>query len=135
MKVASFCLLAFSFFFPYLIHNAHSVFEIFWIQSIPWALNITGIGAAIFMRGFPVIGRYTVIGVSYSIARALGAVTTSYACVWLMAKFGLPGMASLMVIMVLFHIFGLYLFTPNPEDLNIKKTWERKSWKKPLLSR
>lgn len=134
MKGAAFCLLGFSFFFPYLISQSHSVFEIFWIQAIPWALNITGIGAAVFMRGFPVIGRYTVIGVSYSIARALGAVTTSYACVWLMAKFGLPGMAGLMVLMVLLHLIGLYLFIPSKEDALLKKNWGDMTWRKLLES-
>ncbi len=125
MRVAAIGLLLYSVFFPYFVAQAHSPFEIFCIQSIPWALNITGIGGALFMRGFPVIGRYTVVGVSYSLARALGAVTTSYACVWLMAHYGIPGISNLMMVLVLFHLIGLYVFTPNPEDQLISKHWGR----------
>ncbi|MBW8309725.1 MAG: MFS transporter [Candidatus Paracaedibacteraceae bacterium] len=133
MKFSAFALLLFSFFFPFLINHAHSVGEVFLIQSVPWALNITGIGAAIFMRGFPVIGRYTIIGVSYSLARALGAVTTSYACVWLAAKFGPVGMAGLMGFTVLLHIIGLYHFTPNKEDNYFEKPLKNYFWRKTKL--
>lgn len=79
------------------------------------------------MRGFPIIGRYTIVGTSYSIARAIGAVLTSYTSVWLASKYGFTGMAVLMFIVVLLNILGLHFFTPCKEDQDIEKDWKNRS--------
>ncbi len=124
IKFMSFTLLFFSFFFPSLISLTADAGHVFIIQCVLWGLNITGIGSAIFVRGFPVIGRYTIVGVTYSISRALTAVVTSYACVWLASLFGFMGVTLLLILTIGLHLIGLYKFVPCEEDQWIEAHWK-----------
>ncbi len=116
MKVSAALFLIISFFLPVVVHHSTSVLPIFIIQTLLASLSVSELGLAVFARGFPVIGRYTLLGVSYSLARALAAVSTSYGCVYLGEKFGIEGVAGLLIVVVSAQLFGLFYFVPCPED-------------------
>ena len=124
LKIIGFSLLALSLVLPYLITQNTSVLQIFVVQALIASMNITGIADAIFTRGFPVIGRYTVMGVSYSLARAIAAVGTSYGCVVVASTFGYAGVSVLMAVIMILHLIGLYNFKPSEEDKLIEQEWK-----------
>lgn len=124
LKIIGFILLIVSLSLPYLIGDNASVIKIFIIQAIIASLNITGVADAIFARGFSIIGRYTVMGVSYSLARAIAAVGTSYGCVVVASMFGFMGISILMAVIMSLHLIGLYCFKPSDEDQRIAKEWK-----------
>lgn len=126
MKVMSFASLFFFLFLPYFISLTESIDHILIIQALSWALNINGIGVPIFVRGFPVIGRYTIVGVIFSLARAFAAITTSYACVWLASKFEFMGITLLIILITGIHLLGLYKFVPCEEDRWIQANWKKR---------
>lgn len=123
LKKIGFVLFGISMVMPLLLTDSASILTIFILQALIASLNITGIADAIFTRGFPVIGRYTVMGVSYSLARAVAAAGTSYICVILTKKYGFSAVAILMSIIMCLHLVGLYRFVPCKEDRDIEKIW------------
>ncbi len=103
---------------PFLIKQSTTIFDIFVIQVICWSLNVTSIGSAIFVKGFPTIGRFTMLGFSFSFARAIGAVATSYGCIWLAEKYSFAGISILMTSMVILYGIGLHFFLPDGNRSN-----------------
>jgi MFS family permease len=116
MKFVAFMFLIISSALPLVINYSPSVIPVFIVQALLASLSISELGLAIFARGFPVIGRYTLLGVSYSLARAMAAVSTSYGCVYIGDKFGIVGVTILLMGVVSAHLLGLYLFVPCAED-------------------
>lgn len=92
-------------------------------QGVMACLNVTGISDAIFTRGFPIIGRYTIMGTAYSFARSITALITSYACILIALAFSLTGVFILMILIMGIHLAGLYLFKPCQEDQKIEQNW------------
>ena len=109
-------------FVPSLIHGSSSVWQIFAVQAFLFSIDLS-VGAAVFVRGVPTIGRYTVLGTSFSLARAIGAVFTSFICVMLGEKFGFTGVACLLGFMACLYLLGLHLFVPCEEDQRIEKEY------------
>ncbi len=125
LKRIGFVLLAISIVMPFVINDNSSIKVIFLMQALIASLNITGIADAIFTRGFPVIGRYTVMGVSYSLARAFAACGTSYGCVVIASKYGFLGVSVMMALIMTLHLIGVYRFVPCKEDRLIEESWRR----------
>jgi len=98
--------------FSYLTNKNITPIDIFIIQVISWSLNVTYIGASVFVNGFRTIGRFTLMGVSFSLARAVGAIITSYGCMYVSQKYSFDGISALMICMVTLYAIGLYLFIP-----------------------
>ena len=124
LKIIGFALLALALALPYLVTQNSSILQIFVVQALIASMNITGVADAIFARGFPVIGRYTVMGVSYSLARAIAAAGTSYGCVMVASMYGFMGISVLMAIIMILHLIGLYNFNPSAEDKIIEQEWK-----------
>ncbi len=120
LRCSVIALLCFLPFIPTLIEHSTSVWEVFAVQAVLFSLDFS-VGTAIFARGFPIIGRYTVLGTSFSLARAAGAVFTSFICVMLGEKFGFVGVAGLLGFMACLYLLGLFLFVPCDEDKFIEK--------------
>jgi len=125
LKFMGWTLFSFSVLLPFIAHEQTSLPIITLIQVLIYALAIPGIGYAIYTKGFPIIGRYTVMGTVFSTARAITAVTTSYGCVFINNHFGLKGIFILLMIMMSLHLLGLYLFVPSEEDRIIEKKWKK----------
>ena len=111
---------------PAIINSSTSVWQVFAVQAFLFSIDLS-VGAAVFVRGFPTIGRYTVLGTSFSIARAIGAIFTSFICVILGEKFGFTGVACLLAFMAFLYLLGLHLFEPCDEDQKIAKEYYGKS--------
>lgn len=96
---------AFILFFPYLLTNANTPLELFYIQSFFVLFRIDSSPAAsIFYSYFPVLKRFTYSGVMYAISRALLYIITSYGFVILVKHLGYSGM----LIIILPTIIGFY---------------------------
>ncbi len=120
MKVASFLFLLATLVFPFCINYClTSIWLFYTAQCIITCLNVTAIGAAIFARGFPILGRYTLMGVGYSLARAIAAIFTSYGCVYIGKEFGIEGVGGLLILMSLIRIYGIFSFKPCEEDQEV----------------
>lgn len=122
LRYSAIMLLCFLPFIPTIIERSTSVWEVFVIQSALFSLDLS-VGTAIFARGFPIIGRYTVLGTSFSLARAVGAIFTSFICVIVGQNFGFAGVAGLLCFMTCLYLLGLHLFTPCEEDIFIEKNY------------
>jgi MFS transporter, MHS family, proline/betaine transporter len=125
LKMIGWTLFGFSILLTGMLNESSGLVYISLAQGIMGCLNVTGISDAIFTRGFPVIGRYTIMGTAYSFARSITALTTSYACVVIASTFGLTGVFVLMIIIMGIHLTGLYLFEPCEEDREIEKNWSK----------
>jgi MFS family permease len=116
MKVVAYLFIATSALVPFVVNHSTSVFPIFMMQSLIAVFSVSELGLGVFARGFPVVGRYTLLGVSYSLARALAAVSTSYGCVYVGDRYGIEGVSVLLILIACAHLIGLYLFVPCEED-------------------
>lgn len=116
MKLSAYIFIAISACVPFVVNHSTSAVPIFIMQSLLASFSISELGLAVFARGFPVVGRYTLLGVSYSLARALAAISTSYGCVYIGDKYGIEGVSVLLILVVTAHLVGLYMFVPCQED-------------------
>lgn len=135
MRIGSFLFLLAALAFPFIINYCLTSIWLFYLaQCFIACLNVTAIGTAIFARGFPTLGRYTLMGVGYSLARAVAAVLTSYGCVYVGGKYGIEGVGILLIIMALIRIYGLYTFEPCEEDREVIYSMNSITNKKELSS-
>ena len=74
---------------------------------------------ALFIRSFPIIGRYTQTALAFALSRTLMYVTTAYACVFIGKYFGIKG---IILGMLMFAIVAMYCaFSFNPEKVSTSK--------------
>lgn len=121
LKIRGFLFLGFAFFLPFLIVVATSPTRIFLLQCV---LLILGEGAcpahAIFIRGFPPIGRYTQASLAYAISRIIMTVTTAYGCVVMGEYFGFIGITALLILFIGIYLLSVFMFIP--EEPKTKKS-------------
>lgn len=132
IKFSSLLYVIFAAFFPLVIAYSTTIFPIF-IMQILIHCTFTDAATAVFARGFPVLGRYTLLGVSYSLARALAAVCTSYACIYIGEKYGIWGVGILLVLIAIIRLIGIYLFVPSCENGNHPLQEKRRKTPKKIL--
>ncbi len=93
---------------------ATSPTRIFLLQCV---LLILGEGAcpahAIFIRGFPPIGRYTQASLAYAISRIIMTVTTAYGCVVMGEYFGFIGITALLILFIGIYLLSVFMFIPE----------------------
>lgn len=114
LKIRGFLFLGFALLLPFLLGSANSLYHIFSIQC---ALLILGEGAcpahAIFIRGFPAIGRYTQASLAYALSRIVTTVTTAYGCVIMGEYFGFIGITALLLVFIGIYLIAVFSFIPS----------------------
>ncbi len=115
LKVMSLIYILIALAFPLAVSYAASPLSLFIIQALVHA-TFTDAATGVFARGFPVLGRYTLLGFSYSLARAIAAVCTSYGCVYIGEQYGIWGIGLLLMVMAIIRALGIFLFVPCEED-------------------
>lgn len=114
---------AFILFFPYLLTNASTPLELFYIQSFFVLFRIDSSPAAsIFYSHFPVLKRFTYAGVMYAVSRALLYIITAYGFVILVKHFGYSGM----LVIILPTIIGFYFSVRYFQKLEKEKEAKQK---------
>lgn len=114
LKIRGSIFLGFVFFLPLLMNMAASPTHIFLIQC---ALLILGEGAcpahAIFIRGFPPIGRYTQASLAYAVSRIIMTIVTAYGCVLMGKYFGFVGITILLLCSISIYLLSVFKFIPE----------------------
>ncbi len=99
------------FIFPLISKSSH----ILWIQCILG--GILGGDAkpahALFIRSFPIIGRYTQTAIAFALSRAFMYVITSYACVMIGQNFGDMGLSMGLAVFGALALYCALNFTPK----------------------
>jgi hypothetical protein len=66
---------------------------------------------ALFIKSFPVIGRYTYAGISYALARMIMTLITTYGCVFMGLSLGLKGISYFLIVCSLLSLFAVFKFS------------------------
>ncbi|WP_052046012.1 MFS transporter [Candidatus Paracaedibacter symbiosus] len=111
LKVRGTLFLGFALCLPMLINHASSPVHLFLIQC---GLLILGEGVtpahALFLKAFPTIGRYTQAAVAYALSRIVTTLLTSYGCVFVGEYYGIEGITTFLVGVILIHLTSIYHF-------------------------
>ncbi|WP_051908519.1 MFS transporter [Candidatus Odyssella acanthamoebae] len=114
LKVRGLLFLGFAFCLPFMINHAATPFQLFLIQC---GLLILGEGVtpahALFLKAFPIIGRYTQAALAYAISRIITTILTSYGCVFIGEYYGIVGITGFLIMAILLHLYSIYQFNKN----------------------
>jgi MFS family permease len=114
LKVRGLLFLGFAFCLPFLINHASTPFHLFLIQC---GLLILGEGVtpahALFLKAFPIIGRYTQAALAYAISRIVTTILTSYGCVFIGEYYGIAGITGFLIMAILLHLYSIYQFSKH----------------------
>ena len=95
LRVREIAFVCFVLFLPFLFRNSTTPFHILMIQCVLG--GVLGGDAkpahALFIRSFPVIGRYTQTALAFALSRTFMYVITAYACVIIGQRFGFEGLS------------------------------------------
>lgn len=122
LRVREIGLVLFLCFLPWLYQYASHPSHIFWIQCLVGAIlgGDSKPAHALFIKSFPIIGRYTQTAMAFALSRTLMYITTAYACVFIGKYFGITG---IMIGMLCFAVLALYCafsFKPEIIETDIK---------------
>ncbi len=96
---------------PYLFIHASSSFQIMLLQFCIMLFMPTTVPAVpIFLKNFPVFGRFTYGAMIYALSRSIMAIVTAFGLVYLVDWFGNYGLLLLMLPMTLGYLFGINNF-------------------------
>ncbi|CAO5676745.1 MAG: Proline/betaine transporter [Holosporales bacterium] len=99
---------------PFLVSNATSHIHIFFIQAFFIVFNLgDNPGAAIFIRAFPTLRRFTFSSLLYAISRALMYIITSFGLVYLTRSFDIFGIWIVAGPVVVIYAWGIEYFKKN----------------------
>lgn len=109
LKIRGILFLCYAFLLPLLMSHATSPTHLFLIQC---GMLIVGEGVtpahAIFLKAFPALGRYTQASLAYSLSRIFTTIITAYGCTFVGAYFGIKGIASFLIAIIIVHLISVY---------------------------
>jgi len=96
---------------PYILSALETPFQLFLIQSFCTCFCLGHMASmAVFVKSFPVFGRFTFLSLSFAISRAVIYVITSFGLVYLIEFFGYKGLWILMVPIAIGFYWGVRHF-------------------------
>lgn len=111
LKVRGIICLLFSLFLPIFIILCTNPFQIAILQSILLTFSLTGIpAAAVLIKHFPVLKRFTATSFLYAATRALMYIITSFGLVYLTESFGHYGLLLIMIPVSIGFLYGVQHF-------------------------
>lgn len=108
------CLCALVILYPYASQPSH----IFMIQCLVGGIlgGDSKPAHALFIKSFPIIGRYTQTALAFALSRTLMYVTTAYACVFIGKSFGTIGIIIGILCFSLLALFCAFSFNPDKTE-------------------
>ncbi|MBP9753299.1 MAG: MFS transporter, partial [Proteobacteria bacterium] len=104
---------------PFFLMNSTSYVEIFMIQVLLLVFNLgDNPGAAIFIKTFPVLKRFTVTSLLYAITRALMYIITSFGLVYLTDWIGVYGIWIIALPVIIVYFLGIRYFNNLEKNIN-----------------
>lgn len=136
LKIRGSLFLCFALCLPFLLQNATGAFDIFLIQC---GLLVLGEGVTpahvIFLRAFPVIGRYTQAATAYALSRIMTTLITSYGCVIVGEYLGFEGIAAFLVLAILVYLVSVFQFPAIIHKRRYTKNIQSVSNETPIMER
>lgn len=121
LKIRGALFLLFALMFPFIFNQSNSAMDIFLIQS---CVVLLGEGAtpagALFLRAFPLIGRYTQASLSYAISRVVAALLASYGCVMFSEYYGAEGIGLFLFFVGAASYYSAFYFDQSIKKINLK---------------
>lgn len=111
LKIRGSLFLIFALFLPFFLSVSTNPLHVFLIQC---GLLVLGEGVtpahALFIKAFPIIGRYTHASLAYAISRIITTLLTAYGCVFIGEYCGIMGITAFLIGVIMIHLLSIYQF-------------------------
>ncbi len=119
LKIRGSLFLIFALFLPFFLNSSSNPTHVFAIQC---GLLILGEGVtpahALFIKAFPIVGRYTHASLAYASSRIITTLLTAYGCVFIGEYMGVMGITAFLISVILIHLVSIYQFDKQSSGLN-----------------
>lgn len=122
LKIRTYIFAVFSLFLPYLLNNMSTPFHLFLIQCFFCLSCIDSSPAAgIFYIHFPILKRFTYVGLMYALSRAFMYIIISFGIVYLIDILGNYGLLIILLPAILFFYIGTEHFIKLEKEIDDKE--------------